>query len=406
MKRRISVLLAVALLASLAGCFDKHEPKDLAILSSVVYHRNEDGSYRAIAEFMKLQADSSVSGGNSNGAKSYILEQGEGVTIREALADLEHTVERKFYGGHNQARVFTESFARQDMAAALDFFMRDPLADETPLMIVVRDIEMESIFDASHPLSDSFGMYMANMDHIQHNSTSMAVCATTLEFIRAFNTQGIEPVVGLIGLKPSRTKGMAVGQSSQNAEPGQEKQERSLVFEGLAAFKGTKLVGFFNGGETRVYNLLVGRLTKAYIAIAAEWGREQFEITKPSCDIKTNIDNGHATIDISVKIDLQLLMEGGGLSVGLVGTQEELEKRVDEQFRAEMLLAIAKAQKEFNSDIFGFGTYVHSQHPDQWKGIRDEWNDLFSEATVIVTVKSDLKQLGRISKPLLERRLK
>ena len=77
---------------------------------------------------------------------------------------------------------------------------------------------------------------------------------------------------------------------------------------------------------------------------------------------------------------------------------------MDEMFAVEIKSlcekALNKAQKELKTDIFGFGETIHRKYPKMWKKMKDNWDDIFPNLPVNITVEVDTKQLGGIGKPL------
>jgi len=65
--------------------------------------------------------------------------------------------------------------------------------------------------------------------------------------------------------------------------------------------------------------------------------------------------------------------------------ENELSKETQESVQK----LIKKVQEEYKMDIFGFGRRVHQQYPHQWKSLKDNWNETFSQLKV--SVKVDLK---------------
>ena len=75
----------------------------------------------------------------------------------------------------------------------------------------------------------------------------------------------------------------------------------------------------------------------------------------------------------------------------------EVRKETEKAIAEEIDLAVNKAQKELNSDVFGFGRTLHREHPEEWNNIKDQWNEIFPKAEYRAEVEvkmigTDLKQ--------------
>lgn len=66
------------------------------------------------------------------------------------------------------------------------------------------------------------------------------------------------------------------------------------------------------------------------------------------------------------------------------------------------MMAVEKAQKEYSSDIFGFGVYVRKYRPQYWKKAKKDWNDIFSKLPVDIQVAANIMRTGIIKSPIKE----
>ena len=58
-------------------------------------------------------------------------------------------------------------------------------------------------------------------------------------------------------------------------------------------------------------------------------------------------------------------------------------------------MVLEKAQKEYNSDIFGFGMLIWRKYPKEWKDYyKNMWNEIFPNLDVAVHVRSTLLRGG------------
>jgi len=398
MKKCIWLLICILILLTFGGCWSKKEPKDLAIVNSIIYDKKEDGAYQVIVEILDLTASGGGGGGGGgeSSGKNFTTETAQGDSFREALANVSATVDKTIYGGHNQVRFFTESSAKSDMAATLDYLLRDHLTDETPLMVVIKGENPENIYEASLGLSDSVGVYINNLEVSQPKTMSKSVFVTTLDFVKDFFSDGKQPVAGLVEIVSSESeKQNASGSGSE------ESNKDKIRYEGLAAFKGDKLVGYFNGIEARAYNFITGEIDTSLVTVPLNDSFALCEITGASSEIKTKIQEKNATIDVKIKADIRVIADGSDVNVSEPNVMKEIEGLFNKKLLPEIVTAIKKAQTEFNSDIFGFGRSVHAQNPEQWKKIKEEWDDIFPTATVSVTVESSVYQTGEIRDSVL-----
>lgn len=64
---------------------------------------------------------------------------------------------------------------------------------------------------------------------------------------------------------------------------------------------------------------------------------------------------------------------------------------------------IESVQKQYESDIFGFGEAIHRSNPKEWKKIKRQWRDEgFSELSANVKVDVKLQHTGTVTNSYLE----
>ena len=89
MMKKIGLIICLLIVLISAGCWNKKEPKDLAIVNSIIYNKTQDGSYEVTVEILDLSGSGkkSVTGGGSSGGssgKNFVTETARGNSFREA----------------------------------------------------------------------------------------------------------------------------------------------------------------------------------------------------------------------------------------------------------------------------------------------------------------------------------
>jgi spore germination protein KC len=312
------------------------------------------------------------------------------------------SVERTAFGSHNHVRFFSEKLAKKDIGPLSDYFLRDPVTNETPLMVVIKGEDPKKIYTAMLGLSDMVGDYMDGLMRTQPNVTSRAAFVTTLEYIKDHYHDGKQPVMGLVELvecesKPSGNAPTGA-QDTQGSQSGSEKNYR-VKCEGLAAFKDNRLAGYMDGIEARAYNFVRNKLKSAFITIPSAEGQTVVKVVKSKSDIKTTVKGEQATLDVKVKVEMNIIQQSGLTNITKPEPLKTVQDRFNKQTEKEIAAAVRKAQQEFQSDIFGFGVAVHMQHPEKWKKIKQNWDHYFSKAVINVTVESSAVRSGEIKEP-------
>jgi len=385
-KKLCCVFLLITITMFFSGCWSRTEPKNLSVTNSVLIDIKDDGKIQLTKEVMKPSGDS---GGKGDGGmkNSVVLLNCEGKTVAEAVRD--ELNGKALFGGNLKARLFSEKFAKKGMMPVLDFLSRDHLTDETSFVAVIKGKEPKRVYSSVTGMSDMVGNYIDELSKTQIKIKNESVYVTTLDFIKDYYEDGKQPVAGLIEIVEDESKPES---SSQAGSQDASEKKYKIVYSGLAAFKDDKLVGYMNANETRAYNLVTDKIVGAVVSLPDNL--TSGKVTKSNSKIKTDIENGQVTISVNTKVALSVIQDGGNFDVNKIGPLKTLEQKFNKQLETEIAASIQKAQTEFQSDIFGFGGYVHIQHPKEWRNMKTNWDDIFSKAKVNVRVDSSVVMSG------------
>ncbi|MDD2220538.1 MAG: Ger(x)C family spore germination protein [Clostridia bacterium] len=395
-KKLLVILECILILALLTGCWSRKEPKNMSMVNSILYDLSPSGETQVMIEVMHPTGEGKKAGGSTgdtgsgDGASAPMPLVFEGKTVAEALRNLSKNQDKELFGGLNQARIFSEKLCKQGVGPILDFFARDHMTDETPLMVVVNDDNPKRIYTCSTGMSDMLGNYLSSLSDTQQKITCEAVFVTSLQFFKDYYTDGQQPVMGLVRIEENT--------ESTNGDQDQP-QKPYIIYEGLAAFKDDKLVGYMNGIETRDYNMLTNNFK--ITAISVPYGNDFIAaiIKKANSKINTELQNEQIKINIKIKAVLTIIQEYGSIDISQREVIKQVEQEFNEFLKSEIEKTIKKAQNEFKSDIFGFGRFFHAQHPKEWQKIQENWDEIFSKAQVSVNVESSIIMEGEIKIP-------
>lgn len=392
-KKSYRFLLGMVALLLLTGCWSRIEPKKLSLTNSVLFDVTDTGEIQITKENMKPSGEPGGKGGAGSEKSSAHLIISRGKTMAEAVRD--ELNGRTLFGGFIKARLLTERFARSGLVPTMDFLTRDHLVDETPFLAVVKGNNPQLVYESDIGLSEMVGDFIDDMADTQPAIKSESVYITTLDFIKDYFAEGKQPVMGLIEVAENELNTIA---SPQEDSQNNSKKKYRLVYSGLAAFKEDRLVGFMDKIETRAYNFIVNELKSAVISL--QDGITAAKVLKSGSKIKTEIKNGQTAIEVNIKAALSIIQVGGAVETDQIPQLKALEQEFDKQLEAEISASIQKAQHEFKSDIFGFGTYVKIQHPNEWENMKSNWDELFSKATVKVRINSTITMSGETERSI------
>lgn len=375
-KKVCCIVMIIIFCFTLTACWSKEEPRDLAVILSVVYDMDEEENYPLLVEILDTQTSDSEGTTQPPATK---LIQLKSVTVPEAIRDTRITVDKRMYGAHNKVRFFTERFAKKGLKDITDFFLRDHLTDERPYMIIVKTENPLELYKADMGLADSLGGYVDDIAKARDATTEYSIFVDTLEFIKAYYSEGKQPVMGVVEVVPNETFLDEEGGEQQNGK-------NILTFDGLAVFKEDKLVGYLNKIDTRAFYIVTGKIGVAYISVPVEGEYIAGNCLKTNTDIQTSFSKGIVNIDIEIDKEIMLSQNDSRYDVTDKDEVKVIEKAISDYFEDEIKASIEMVQKEFKSDIYGFGEQFHIQNPQIWKAIKANWDDDYF-ATAEISVK-------------------
>lgn len=402
MKKGLCLILCAVMVLAVSGCWSRKEPKTMAIVNSVIYDYIDGEGYRVTTEVMNPAA---LGGGGDNGGGSgkspNITTISVGVSVPEGIRNASKSLDQALFGGHNKVRFLSERFARKDMTSLMDYILRDHLTDENPLVVVIKGEKPDLIYSCTLGISDTVGDYMDNLSESQPTVIPTSVFISTLDFIKDYYDDGIQPVAGVAEIVECEEKPSTNATSEQGSQTSQSSSDKTykINYEGLAAFKDSQLVGYMNGTEARAYNFITNNIETAPVSIPSGDDFTVVLVKGSKADIQTAVEGDHATINVHIKAGLSIIQEGAAIDVSQMEPLKIVEDGFNKLLIAEIAAAIQKAQTQFQSDIFGFGKAVHDQHPEKWREIKDNWDDYFAKATVNITVESSVDRSGQIKEP-------
>jgi Ger(x)C family germination protein len=116
-----------------------------------------------------------------------------------------------------------------------------------------------------------------------------------------------------------------------------------------------------------------------------------FNIKKAKPKIKTKFEGEHLTIDIGMKVSIDLTERM--FTLDLEEKKKQLEKAIEKELKKECEALIKKAQT-YQIDPFQFGVHVRAYHYKNWKKVEDNWVKTLSEATINISPKVIIKSIG------------
>ncbi len=391
-RKGISILLLVVLLVPLlSGCWDRKEVHHIAFLTSILYDLNENNEQRVVFEVLKPLGLTSEECSES----PTIIFVAEGASIPEVLRNSNKSIERELFAGNNQVRFFSEKYAQNDLTDILDFFIRDLLADERPHMIVIKGDDPDMIYHTTLALSTEIGGYIEGLIENETKNTGRAVQVTTMCFMNYSYSEGRQGVTSVVEIVENE-----MGHFGTTTTSDSEDKKYMISCEGLAVFKDNILVGYLDGDGARAYNIINKKFKESYEYVEVDEAKISLRFDKIKTKIDVTLVDDIPIINIDIKTNISLLQVGSTIDIYDEEDINAIQDALGDKIEGQIIEAINKTQSEYASDIFGFGSILHKNHPKDWKRIKKSWDDsYYPSAQIKVEMKTRLFLAGEVEEP-------
>jgi spore germination protein KC len=378
---KLAILFMLSIL--LPGCWDNTDLTDINIVTALGIDKDEDGKIIVtvqVAEPAAVQLTSSTHGGGGGSAqiKPVYVKSYKGETIYDALISMKSIIDKRLFLSTTQVLILGERFCKDGINETLDYLHRDYQANYLADVLVARGATPEQILKIQPDMDTIPAMY------IKGTAENTAIRAKVerkmlIELFKDIKNECRQATIGQITRLDDKT----------------------VKTEGTAVFMNGKLVGWLDQYQTRGYLFVTDKVKHTTVSCSVNNSKISVEIIQSSGKKNVIFKNGEPA-----KLSIQMRLEGNiseYIGKETLNSPEDIriiEKKISQEVKKEINMALTKAQKDYSSDIFGFGELVHKYYPQYWKKVMDKWNDIFSRLPVDVWVDIKIRQTGLIKSPM------
>lgn len=352
----------------LTGCWNYREVDTLGIVAGLAIDKGEQGSkYHVTFEVLDL------SGGSKSPAKPKLLET-EGDTVFDAVRNAIKISDKKLFFSDCKLVILSSDLAADGIQPVLDWFARDTEPRLTLNLIISKEKTAAEILSLQNSGDDIASFKIADM--IDHNMSFLGQ-SPKVELYQAYN----------------KLEGKGVSLVLPSVKVDTEKSGKFLNLAGTSVFKKDKLLGFLDNGDSKFFLFATGKVKGGLFLTKVDSSdtNVSLEISGSETKITPVLSNGKLSmkIDITLKAAMGEDNTGGGkLPENAI---EVIQKSAEKQLVEGVSGIIKRVQKEYDSDIFGFGTLVYQTDPNFWKEIEPEWDKIFASLKCDVTAKVEIE---------------
>lgn len=384
-KKLLVLFYLFLFLIVITGCWDNLDITDRAFVSAIGLDKGKNGQVEVTLQIIKPNViRESRQGGSGESVIWSFTTTGE--TVFDGIREQLKTVNRKPFYSHIRLIIIGEDLAREGVRDILDFFVRDQEIKITPKLLVTRNVKAKEIVNATSLLEVIPALHL---EGILENNISEAK-TRNVEFIKVLQELTAPHASGVIG-------------SVMSSNKAQITQIKDLEIEGAGVLKKDRLVGFLDENQIRGYLWIKDEIKGGVMVIEnpIEKGKKiTIEIKESTGKIDAEIGSGELILKIQVKMLGSINEYQGSRYIESGKLINLIEKAVEREIESNVEETIKVAQKEFKIDFIGFGNKVFQHYNNYWEEISENWDEVFSQLPVEISVDATIRRTGITEKPI------
>ncbi len=334
-----------------------------------------------------------------------IVETVEAPTLLEAVDLLNTSTTRRISLVQTKEIIFSEDLAKEGIGKYLEPIARFRETRRTIQVVVCRGTAEDFIKESKTLIGDSLAKSMELM-FIESSNTGFFPHVTFHDFYAGMLNPYSMAYAAYAGLndfsklKPLKGEASSPLKTEYEILPGEipRKGDLKREFFGTAVFDGEKMVGSLNASETRYFLMVRGEFKRGIITIA---DKDNPDLAIPldirlgrKTKIKAHFENGRPVIDVKLNIESDLGAIQSREKYERLSKINDLNSQIDAYIQKGIVKTIEKTQKEWGTDIFGFGGYVARNFLTVPEFEKYNWLAHYRDAKINVDVSVNVRRTG------------
>jgi spore germination protein KC len=399
--RLLTIIQIIFLPFLLSGCWSAKEIHNLGIVNAMGIDVNDAGEFEITIVIVKpsLLFPQSIGGSKDTKQNKYLIETATGQTILEAMSQLSKSISSRIYFGHLDVVVFGEKAAKEQMMPALDFVSRENELRPNIFLLVTKGKAAELV-TTSPEFNKTLGLETKNLLASEHFApTKMAKDIS--QFMKSYSSNTSDPYTGV--LTTADHIGINTKPEDQQTQTLSKGKPKVISLDGTAVFKRGSLKGFLDEKQTRGLLWIKGDLKNEILVLnngLNEKEKVSVIIRKSKSQYIPNISDNSSKMTVKTWVEADI-GEVSSQNLHLDSGQiEHLNRQLEEMIKKEELSVLTTAQKEWQTDIFGFGEAIYRTQPMVWDLMAPSWRTGgFKEMKIDFKVKANISRYGLQKNP-------
>lgn len=380
----ISVVVLVMLSSLLlAGCWDRVEVNDRALVLAFAIDKEEDDRYRMTIQVPLVSSlgGPSGGGGGTSGDKSYYVDSATGRTLREASSVLQARMSRQLFYAHHRVIVIGEETARSGLRTILDIIARFPENRLTAYIVMAQGKGAE-LLQAQPQLERFSAEAMRELINMQ------GVAIKVKDLAQMLNTPGIDAHLPVMAAVESHPKG----------------KTKEIQVIGSAVFVNDRPVHRIKREQANPLRWFQPAFQAFSITLPIEKNKNvSLDIHHGSADILPIPKKDHMHYRINLQAKGTIIEDHSGINWGDPGNIRMLETMLGRKLSKGVREMLSEVVNRQGSDPVGLGLALARKRPNLWKEqYRDRWNEHLKDVTFEINTRVLIPSNGQTTENLTE----
>lgn len=379
--KRIKFL--ILLLPLLSGCYNYRELNELGITTAVSIDY-KDNNFYVIAEVINPIKQQDASSSNNSPFVNY---NSSSSSLQDAFRKVVLESPRQLYAAQLEIIVLSEEVVNNHLEEVLEYFARDPEARTEIKIIVAKTEGSTKAITLQTLLTSLSSSNIINSLDLQSKVLGMAYPVTLNELLNMY----IDPYLEVVLPSMTLYGNYEIGDEKENITTSSPKA--IVKIDGSTITKDNKILGYLDLEESKILNLINGKLKETIIKMNYYDGYIIFEPNRIKVSreldiknniIKINISGYSKTKEIQSNINLKDPKEVKKLNKAL---NMELEKKITDTFNS--------IREKYGTDVFGFQELYYRTNYKYFKENCTNWyEDIYPKIKLEVKANVRLYEKG------------
>ena len=373
----------ILLLPLLSGCYNYRELNELGITTAVSIDY-KDNNFYVIAEVINPIKQQDASSSNNSPFVNY---NSSSSSLQDAFRKTVLESPRQLYAAQLEIIVLSEEVVNNHLEEVLEYFARNPEARTEIKMIVAKTEDSTKAITLQTLLTSLSSSNIINSLDLQSKVLGMAYPVTLNELLNMY----IDPYLEVVLPSMTLYGNYEIGDEKENITTSSPKA--IVKIDGSTITKDNKILGYLDLEESKILNLINGKLKETIIKMNYYDGYIIFEPNRIKVSreldiknniIKINISGYSKTKEIQSNIDLKDPKEVEKLNKAL---NMELEKKITDTFNS--------IREKYGTDVFGFQELYYRTNYKYFKENCTNWyEDIYPKIKLEVKANVRLYEKG------------